>query len=218
MYRRFCDLDQFVVPYHPAVLLAWGAHTNVQRVTDAAWSYYVLKYAAKEALPTNITLDGNALHALGLDGISEQQAKLAAAVVLSRPVCPCEAALIASGQDIIECSDDVTFVDTRPPSLESWNPSSKGSGPLATYLARPSGPEFDDLTLPEYFKQYEVGDLLLSSSATSAAAGCVQPWLVVMRDVGLTVAVTAAVFAAACRSAGAPTQPSPTTQPAAPSP
>jgi hypothetical protein len=32
-----------VVPYHPAVLLAWGAHMNIQRVCNAAWSRYMLK-------------------------------------------------------------------------------------------------------------------------------------------------------------------------------
>lgn len=45
------------VPYHPMVLMTWGAHMNIQRVTSAAWSYYLLKYTLKvrpaaNALPT----------------------------------------------------------------------------------------------------------------------------------------------------------------------
>jgi hypothetical protein len=32
-----------IVPYHPACLLCWGAHMNIQAVTNTAWSYYVLK-------------------------------------------------------------------------------------------------------------------------------------------------------------------------------
>jgi hypothetical protein len=32
-----------VVPYHPACLLCWGAHMNIQAVTNTVWSFYVLK-------------------------------------------------------------------------------------------------------------------------------------------------------------------------------
>jgi hypothetical protein len=34
LYARFNEGDNNVVPYHPAVLLAWGAHMNLQAVTD----------------------------------------------------------------------------------------------------------------------------------------------------------------------------------------
>jgi hypothetical protein len=160
LYARFNESDSNVVPYHPAVLLAWGAHMNLQAVTDTAWSYYLLKYAAKEQLPASLALDGKALAALGLDGISTQQASLAAAVVLSRPVCPCEAALITSGINIVSCSDAVTSVDTRPPPLRTvWVRNSNthsGTSPLAMYTGRPHGAEFDQLTLPQYYERYEV--------------------------------------------------------------
>jgi hypothetical protein len=133
---------------------------NLQAVTDTAWSYYLLKYAAKEQLPTNLALDGKALAALGLDGISPQQASLASAVVMSRPLCPCEAALITSCIPIVECSDPVTYVDTRPPPRRTvfvrGDRAYGGTTPLASYVARPHEEEFDDLTLPEYFTHYEV--------------------------------------------------------------
>jgi hypothetical protein len=32
-----------VVPYHPAILLIWGAHMNLQMITNASWSLYLLK-------------------------------------------------------------------------------------------------------------------------------------------------------------------------------
>jgi hypothetical protein len=32
------------------VLMTWGAHMNIQRVTSAAWSYYLLKYTLKVRL------------------------------------------------------------------------------------------------------------------------------------------------------------------------
>jgi hypothetical protein len=40
-------LHRNVVPYHPAVLLLWNAHMNIQRITDASWSLYILKYTVR---------------------------------------------------------------------------------------------------------------------------------------------------------------------------
>ena len=48
-----CDahgcLHRNVVPYHPAVLLLWNAHMNIQRITDASWSLYILKYTVRRS-------------------------------------------------------------------------------------------------------------------------------------------------------------------------
>lgn len=48
VYPRHNASDGMVVPYHPAVLLAWGAHVNIQRVTNTSWSFYILKYAGAQ--------------------------------------------------------------------------------------------------------------------------------------------------------------------------
>lgn len=32
-----------VIPYHPAILLSWRAHMNIQRITHSDWSRYLLK-------------------------------------------------------------------------------------------------------------------------------------------------------------------------------
>jgi hypothetical protein len=50
IYLRHNASDGMVVPYHPAVLLAWGAHVNIQRVTNTSWSFYILKYAGAQQL------------------------------------------------------------------------------------------------------------------------------------------------------------------------
>jgi hypothetical protein len=75
----------------------------------------VLKYAAKMMLPTTVELDPDVLLDLGIDGLSEQQAKLAAASVLARAVCPCEAAHILAGRPLIHHSVGVTYIPTHPP-------------------------------------------------------------------------------------------------------
>ena len=144
-------------------------HLPSQAVTATAWSRYVLKYTAKLQMPTTINMDPNALHQLGLHGISEQQAQLAAAVVLSRAVCPCEAAHLLSGGSILTHSVPVTYIDTRPPSVRTVKVGGGRSGgggtgfssgisigALTTYCNRPHTPECEPLTLPEYFKMYEV--------------------------------------------------------------
>ena len=46
-YYRPGQAHRNVVPYIPAVALAWGAHVNVQKVTKSTWSFYVLKYTLK---------------------------------------------------------------------------------------------------------------------------------------------------------------------------
>lgn len=46
-YFRLREQDRFIGPYHPLVLLLWNAHMNIQRITHAAWSLYLLKYAMK---------------------------------------------------------------------------------------------------------------------------------------------------------------------------
>ena len=127
----------------------------------------VLKYAAKMMLPTTVELDPDVLLDLGIDGLSEQQAKLAAASVLARAVCPCEAAHILAGRPLIHHSVGVTYIPTHPPEWRRMpvmfrngaRQLGSGTPPLQTYINRPFGPEFDSLTLTEYFQNYEVGSM-----------------------------------------------------------
>lgn len=85
--------DRNVVPYHPSVLLLWGAHMNLQRVTSDAWSHYLLKYALKCEPSGNFKIDAQAAKILGLHGLSETQLQAVSAYCLTKPVSPCEAAM-----------------------------------------------------------------------------------------------------------------------------
>jgi hypothetical protein len=42
MYYRPTQASRNVVPYHPALSVLWNAHANILRVTDSAWSTYLL--------------------------------------------------------------------------------------------------------------------------------------------------------------------------------
>lgn len=107
-----------------------------------------------------INVDGAVLGAIGLAGVDEQQAKVAAACVLSRAFSSSEAALYLAGVDIVQMSDQVTYIDTHPPAFRTVRVTkdsrAAGVAAVALYCARPAGPEFDALTLPKYFERYEV--------------------------------------------------------------
>lgn len=68
IYPRHNAGDSMVVPYHPACLLCWGAHMNIQAVTNTAWSFYVLKVGgllserAGIAMISNVPCGGSRQH------------------------------------------------------------------------------------------------------------------------------------------------------------
>jgi hypothetical protein len=157
-YFRFAAFDEFIAPYHPGVLLLWNAHMNLQRITASAWSYYVLKYCAKMEPTGNLSVDEGTAPALGLHGLSPHQAQLASAGVLCKPMSVAEAYLILAGVPIIECDEDVTFVDTTPPEKRRVSVRF-GSGitipAVDRYCNRPL-PELAAVGYKAYFAEYEV--------------------------------------------------------------
>ena len=50
-------------PYHLAMLLLWGAHMNLQQVTQSAWSSYVLTESNTQCSVSQLAIcDCNLLH------------------------------------------------------------------------------------------------------------------------------------------------------------
>lgn len=152
-------------------------NSNHQR-SPTTTSIQVLKYAAKMLSPTTVDLSPTVLQDMGIDGLSPQQAKLAAASVLARAVCPCEAAHIMAGRPLVVTSVAVTYVATHPPEWRRLRVTFRngarqlGSGtpPLQQYINRPFGQEFDNLTLTQYFENYEVGCVPLQCGMLVTAA------------------------------------------------
>jgi hypothetical protein len=114
LYFRFSDDDQFVVPYHPLILLLWRAHMNIQRITDTQWSYYVLKYASKIEPIAEMCFDQKVAESFGLYGLSDTELQVVTAALLTKPVSPAEATCIMSNIPIIHSDVSVTYVDIRP--------------------------------------------------------------------------------------------------------
>ena len=90
-YHRPETSDCMIVPYHPLALLLWGAHMNVQRVTGADWSFYLLKYAMKIECIGKLDLGTATPERLGLGDLPQSQLHPLNTMVLSRPVAPAEA-------------------------------------------------------------------------------------------------------------------------------
>ena len=77
----------------PELLLLWGRHVNVQKVTNTAWSYYLMKYCCKTESSGQIRVPSAAnLERLGITA-SKDQAYIATQLYLSRPVSSIECAL-----------------------------------------------------------------------------------------------------------------------------
>ncbi|PKY55080.1 hypothetical protein RhiirA4_292604, partial [Rhizophagus irregularis] len=47
IYRCIKPEDQWVVPYHPQILMIWNAHMNIQYVSSQKLAFYLTKYIAK---------------------------------------------------------------------------------------------------------------------------------------------------------------------------
>ena len=158
-YFRFCEYDQWIVPYHPGVLLCWNGHMNIQRITNTEWSYYVLKYAAKEEPTGELHVDEQVIEALGIHGISVHQAQLAVSVVLAKPFSPTEAYCVLTNIPIIEFGPgiEVTYIDTQPPEKRTrltYN-GHISTPPVDTYAGRPV-PAYAAWSWDEYWTNVDV--------------------------------------------------------------
>jgi hypothetical protein len=114
--------------------------------------------------PTQLKLDGTAVKNLGLEGLNPQHVDLATATILARSICPCEAAHILAGRPIIYHSEPVTFLATHPPEWRrvpivhrnGMRMAGISNTPLQSYINRPHKPQFENLTLTQYFEWHDV--------------------------------------------------------------
>lgn len=165
-WEYFClrKIDRNTVPYHPIVLLLWGAHCNVLRITSSSWSYYVLKYAVKCEPTGRLCLDVEAAKRLGIHGVSDAQLKVIAALTMSKPLSATTVAVTLLGIDTIIKSQGVSKVSSVPPALRIRFVSNCRQiyVPLVDkYCARPSA--LSELTFVDYFKYYQVEQRPLQS-------------------------------------------------------
>lgn len=60
------DKSKWTINYHPGVLLYFKSHNHLQRTTQAAWVYYIMKYCFKCEPHGNVNITPDTSHAFGL--------------------------------------------------------------------------------------------------------------------------------------------------------
>lgn len=159
-YCRLNHCDRNVVPYHPSVLLLWGAHMNIQVITNEAWSYYVLKYSLKSEPHGYINFNYNWKQALGIQ-VSDTVMKAFYAMHCARPISCSEVALYLLDISTLHRDCVVDFIPTAPPELRmkvvlrnttsSFAHTCVYATSIDKYTARPD--TCDNMTFYQYFSQ-----------------------------------------------------------------
>ena len=162
-YYRPRKTDRNVVPYHPLVLLLWGAHMNIQKVTNCTWTFYLLKYVNKMEPHGNMTLDEASAKALGIKDMTLEQLKCAAGMFISKPVSVTEASMHLLGQSILTKSSTLscTYISTPTPDKRACifaHPAAARTNSKVTthaidqYVARPT--QLEAVTFYDYHRKY----------------------------------------------------------------
>ena len=158
---RVCDRN--VIPYHASALLLWGAHLNVEAVTNTDWSYYLMKYTTKTEPNGKLCMDASAAMALGLEGLSDIQLLVIASTIIAKPLAPTEAAMHLLGKNIVKADTNVVYVDTSIPAHRKrvvLRSKSFAMHKIDLYVARPlkdrhgNPTNLEHVTFTDYFEQF----------------------------------------------------------------
>ena len=167
-----------VVPYMPELLLLWGSHVNCQRVTNTAWSYYLMKYCYKAEAngPISLLSEDVSLKDLGITAGADQ-VRIVAAMYLSQPVSAIECAVHLLKIPIIQKSSTLSVRSINTVLPEKRSRRIRGSGwfdsltthPVDKYVGRPE--MLDDTTLYEYFRNYDLHEKRLGDDQDDRYCG-----------------------------------------------
>jgi DNA replication protein DnaC len=152
IYRCVKPEDQWVVPYHPETLMIWNAHMNIQYVSSRKLAFYLTKYIAK-AEPSHV------FNIKEGDKFREH--------VMARRLGSMELMFLILGETICNSSCTVSYLTTDPPNSrqkairpiylineDDSDPYWKNT--IEKYFNRPEEEEFNNITYPDYFRNYEI--------------------------------------------------------------
>jgi hypothetical protein len=83
-YFQLKHYDWDVLPYHPILLLIWGAHLNIQIITSSFCSYYLLKYTMKIEPHDILNINTIIAKQLSLQNVNEMHLKFISAMILAK--------------------------------------------------------------------------------------------------------------------------------------
>ena len=153
-YRRSEKEDMNVVPYNPYLLLAWGGHINVQKITRSGLERYLVKYISKVE-PTF--------------GLQVEYKNDVVKYLESRIIGAPEAIAVQLSHIIVDSNMQVIFIDTNfhedrfrilKPANQIDEDDDRNDifqpGHREYYMSRPNVEPFITMTLPNYLTSYSV--------------------------------------------------------------
>ena len=152
LYKRSMAEDTKIVPYNMNILLLWGAHINVQKVTAGGWELYLAKYVSKGEKSFDIPISESA---------SEPEK-----FIRTRIVGRIEADVLNLGLPSCAGSREIIYLPTQIQSdykylkRQEHMPADQTSGDIfysntfEKYLERPAA--LKDMTYPDYFRYYRI--------------------------------------------------------------
>ena len=152
IYRCISEKDRWVVPYHAPTLLIWNAHMNIQYVSSWGLARYLSKYVVKSEPSYVFNVSEG-------DKYREH--------VVARRLSSVECMFLLLNETICNSSIQVKYLPTEPPNIRS-----RSIRPISTisdddddpywkdaiekYFARPHNEQFDNMTYPDYFRNYRL--------------------------------------------------------------
>ena len=153
-YKRSEKEDMNVVPYNPYILLAWGGHVKVQKITRSGLERYLVKYISKVE-PTF--------------GLQVEYTNDVVKYLESRIIGAPEAIAVQLSHMIVDSNMQVIFIDTnfhedRLSILKPVNQINEDDdgdeifqpGHREYYMCKPKVEPFITMTLPNYLTSYSV--------------------------------------------------------------
>jgi hypothetical protein len=117
---------------------------------------YLLKYTMKCEPSGTLNLSPDLVRHLGLGHLTPQQCRLAAALWMTKPIVPTEAAVLVLGIPMVQQSRKVDAINTAPPLLRMRVAGFKFGGittrPVDDYMNRP--PAFEDMACRPYLRRF----------------------------------------------------------------
>jgi hypothetical protein len=123
------------------LLLLWGAHLNILRITSFYWSFYLLKYAIKCEPHGTLNLNTKNVECLGLQNASNIQLELISSFIISKPISPTKATFICLDIQITHKSQTMKCIDSKPLLLHTKLITKSrilGFHPIDVYIFRPT--------------------------------------------------------------------------------
>lgn len=152
IYKCLTQADSWVVPYHPAILLLWDAHMNIQYITNKGFAQYMSKYIVKTE-PSHI--------------FNIYENDLFRQHIIARRLSSMELMFLLLGHPICNSSTNVKFLTTEPPPtrtrtilpvhmIDEDDENPYYDDTITKYMSRPHSSEFDNLTYIQYFERYSI--------------------------------------------------------------